>query len=585
LKAPGNIYLVLTLAVLCRVNTPAQSKLDSLREQLRAPKNDTTAVFILSLMGDELYLSEPDSAIFYWQRAKKICETKGSTVDRKRPEYLYFKKNEATLMNNIGYLWHHQNKDVESMDYYLKSLEIYTQLGLKPDIVTALINIGQVYGEQGKTAKALDFFERGLKIARSINDKKGISILLNNMGLIFEEKGDIQKALEYYFEAIKMDDELNDKKGVIATLNNIAIIYEGQGDIEKAIEYYDKGLKAAEEVGDKLNVAHLLSNIAGLYDDKKEHDKALSFFQRSLKVMNEMGDRKGTALVLGNIALVYKETGRFNEALEQYTKSLKLKQELNDKGGMCVTLNNIGALYKDKKEYKRALDYSLQSLALAKETAMPRYIRSAAELSYNIQKFLGLYKEALANYELCIKMKDSVNNERTRKASIKSQLKYEYEKQAAADSVAHAKESEIKNAELKRQEAEIKAKKNQQYALFGGLFLVGLFSIFMYNRFKVTQKQKVVIEHQKEIVEEQKKLVEEKQLEILDSIKYAKRIQIAQIPTEKRIFTILKRMQGPEVKREITQRISRFYFRGLSGSETRDHPKNISFLLSDADTK
>ena len=140
-------------------------------------------------------------------------------------------------------------------------------------------------------------------------------------------------------------------------------------------------------------------------------------------------------------------------------------------------------------------------------------------------------------------MRDSINNESTRKASIKSQLKYEYEKQAAADSVAHAKDSEIKNAELAKQKAEISAKKNQQYALFGGLFLVCVFAVFMFNRYKVTKKQKSIIEDQKEIVEEQKKLVEEKQKEILDSIHYARRIQMALIPNETRIAFILSKFK------------------------------------------
>ena len=67
---------------------------------------------------------------------------------------------------------------------------------------------------------------------------------------------------------------------------------------------------------------------------------------------------------------------------------------------------------------------------------------------------------------------------------------------------------------------------------------------FMYNRFKVTQKQKGIIEEQKNVVEEQKKLVEEKQKEILDSIHYAKRIQMAQVPSEKRVSSILRKLRG-----------------------------------------
>jgi len=56
-------------------------------------------------------------------------------------------------------------------------------------------------------------------------------------------------------------------------------------------------------------------------------------------------------------------------------------------------------------------------------------------------------------------------------------------------------------------------------------------------------EQKPVIESQKEIVEEQKKLVEEKQKEILDSIHFARRIQLAKIPSEKRVGKSLDRLR------------------------------------------
>ena len=46
-----------------------------------------------------------------------------------------------------------------------------------------------------------------------------------------------------------------------------------------------------------------------------------------------------------------------------------------------------------------------------------------------------------------------------------------------------------------------------------------------------------------EIISHQKQLVEEKQREILDSIHYAKRIQIALLPTEKYIKRTLKFLQ------------------------------------------
>lgn len=83
------------------------------------------------------------------------------------------------------------------------------------------------------------------------------------------------------------------------------------------------------------------------------------------------------------------------------------------------------------------------------EIKYPQSLKSASKANYDLYKAIGNYKSALENYELYIQMRDSINNESTCKASVRLQLKHEYEKQAAADSVAHAKESEIKNVELR----------------------------------------------------------------------------------------------------------------------------------------
>jgi hypothetical protein len=120
-------------------------------------------------------------------------------------------------------------------------------------------------------------------------------------------------------------------------------------------------------------------------------------------------------------------------------------------------------------------------------------------------------------------MRDTISSEKNQSELIRQEYKYQYEKKATADSVANLKTQEVKNAEIARQKAELSAKRNQQYLLFGGLSLVLLFAVFMYNRFKKTAKQKKEIEIQK-------LLVEEKQKEILDSIRYARRIQNALLP-------------------------------------------------------
>ncbi len=85
----------------------------------------------------------------------------------------------------------------------------------------------------------------------------------------------------------------------------------------------------------------------------------------------------------------------------------------------------------------------------------------------------------------------------------------------------------------------------------------------MYRRYRITLRQKVIIEKQKDevskqrekvleytvVLEEQKQKVDEayeelqaKNKEVMDSIRYAKRIQTALITSEKSIANSLKRL-------------------------------------------
>jgi tetratricopeptide (TPR) repeat protein len=297
-------------------------------------------------------------------------------------------------------------------------------------------------------------------------------------------------------------------------------------------------------VKDQKGMSSTYNNLARAFEIKRDTDMAMIYYKKSLQISESLNNVSGIAAAYNNIGALCNQEGDAKRALGYYTKSLAIMEKINDKRGVAVTLNNIAGIYQDQKNYDLALQNATKGWQVSKEIGFPVNIRNSSKKLYSIYKAMGNYKPALENFELYIRMRDSMENETTRKASIKSQLKYEYEKQAAADSVAHVKETEIKNAELAKQHAEIRAKKNQQYGLFAGLSLVIIFAGFMYNRFKVTQKQKLIIEEQKMRVEEQKSIVEEKQKEILDSIHYARRIQKAQLPNEKFIIKSIERLRS-----------------------------------------
>ncbi len=364
---------------------------------------------------------------------------------------------------------------------------------------------------------------------------KHLGVALNNAGYLATNKGDIPKALEYLHRSLKIQEEVNDKKGVASSLINIGFIYDGQGDNQKAIDYNQRSLVILYEIKDKELIGSCLNNIGNIYQKQGDLDKALVYFQKGLKARQQQADKMGIANSINNIGLIYYKEKDHTKALEYFHQSLKIAEELSDKRGISLSTNLIATALQDFGKIKEAQKYSIWSLTISKELGYPENIRRAAMRLKEIYKSQDNFKNALEMYELERLMRDSIYNTESRRASIKKQLQYQYEKKAAADSVKHDEEQKVKNALLTAQRAQLKQEKTQRLALYGGLVLVIAFLGFVFNRFRVARKQKVIIEQQKVLVDEAFTHLEEKNKEVMDSIHYAKRIQTALLTSEKYI--------------------------------------------------
>jgi len=494
------LFLSISVFALAQLS-PAQQKLvDSLYNEVKTSKYDTTIAASLVAISEAMYVQYVDTLIPLCNKAIEICERNLKNKNLSKKEIYSFKQTLAGAYNNIGY----------------------------------------VHGNYGDMHKQLEYFTKSLKIKETINDPKSLAISLNNVGYTYKVLGDLKKAIEYYDQSLKIKDKIGDKKGVSNSYLNIGSLYEIQGEIDKALEYYQKVLIIQEEIKDLQVKAIALNNIAYVYHQKKDFNKSFDFNFKSLALREEIQDKKGIANSFHNIGLAFKEIGELDSALKYYHLSLELKEQQQDLYALPPTLTNIGYLYQEKGNIKKAKTYALKSIEIARSTKIIHNIKEAAMLVQKIYQIEGNHKEAYQMLSLYFEMRDSLINQDNKKAALKQNMQYEYAKKAATDSIAFAKEKEIKEVEIAKQKAELKVKRNQQIGLYGGLLLVLLFAGFMYNRFKVTQKQKQIIEIQKQEVEQQKHLVEEKSKEITDSITYAKRIQEAILPSREALNEALK---------------------------------------------
>lgn len=459
-----------------------QHQIDSLNKVIASPNShDTSLASAYVALSEILYVSNIDTLKFLCEKAKIITE----------------KALEAKPAGSI-------------------------KKSLLKSLAGALNNIGYVYQNQGNISKALAYYHKSLKIYEEIGDREGVAMNLNNIGLVYLNQGDIIKTLENFHKSLKIQEEIGDKKGLAYSLNNIGYIYGNQGDIVRELEYYHKSLKIYEEIGDKKGLANSLNNIGTIYKDQGDMINGLIYYNKSLKIKEEIGDKSGIAVSLNNIGLIYKNQGDIIKALRCYHKSLKIYEEIGDKKGIAQSLTNIGHVELEKggkSELKVAEKQLGKALELAQEIGYPHIISKASSNLSKVYEKQGKGLAALKMYQLSITMRDSMNNEATQKATIQQQAKYEYEKQKAMDDAEHDKLFAIRHEQKQKQRI-------LMTAIAGSLVLVVGSLIFVFNRLRITKKQKLVIE--------------EKNQEIMDSIIYAKRIQSAILPPAKVIKEYLQ---------------------------------------------
>ncbi len=481
--------------------TISQVNLDSLFGVWKdESKSDTIRLSAINKIAWDGYLfSNPDSAYYFAQLEYDFAVK----VDNK--------KHIGIALNLQGVSFQIRGNHKKALEYYKKTLLIFEQIGFKSGVQSSYINIGLVYDNQGNYYKAIDYYEKSLRIAKEIDYKTGIGLCYNNIGNIYLNRGNNEKALEYYEMALKIGKKLGDKKRIRSSYNNIGLIYENLGNYDRAMYFYEKSLKINEELADKLRISYSYNNIGNIYLDQEYYDKAMDYYEKSLRKAEELGDKSNIGMCYNNIGTVYQYKGNFNKALEYFQKGLTMRLEINDKSEIGESYFNIGNIYKEQNNLDKELNYLLKAKKIFKEINVIYNLDVVAKSLMEVYEKLGKPQKALENYKLYVNIKDSLAKMDAEKQLYKFEIDKNYELEKQADSIKHADEIILHQAEAITQK-----QRSNGLVLISIIILISLCLVF--NQLKKVKKGKL-------LVEERNIVIEEKQKEITESIKYAKRLQ------------------------------------------------------------
>jgi serine phosphatase RsbU (regulator of sigma subunit) len=548
-------------------------KIDSLKAVIKANEHDTLVINAMFEWQIELNKSNTKKRLKVNEGIIVLCDKKGLEIGITPNEKYFYKEAKAKALYNIGSVYAKDElreksitslkqsleissklKDSLSMahtavfiarsyrifgdyedahEYAALSLEIYHKIGNKEGMSDALNNMGIVFNLQGNSFEAIKCYRESIEFAKVTGDKIGIASGYNNIALIYDEQANYADAIDNLTTSLSIYEGLGYNDGVANVLNNIGSIYLSQNDYIRAIDYFKRCLALDRAANFKSGIASSLMNLSSVYDALEKNDTSLTMVNEALAIYIELDYKRGKAIALRGIASLKTKLGKNEEALSCFEQSLEISIEMGDKQGISMSLLKIGSLFSNLKNYGKAISYASRGLKIAQEIGEVKQVKESSKILFEVYKKQGESRKALEMYELYVESKDSMERSSNHEEVVRQEFKYKYDKQTATDSIKSAQEEEINNAQLLAQKAINTKQKQRSYFLYAGLVLALLFGAYVFNRFRVSQRQKHLIEKQKSEVEEAHK-------EIQDSIAYAKRIQSAILPSAKLVKECLK---------------------------------------------
>lgn len=361
------------------------------------------------------------------------------------------------------------------------AITLGNKTGFKKGVANGYNNVGNVYFMLGKYDSSIANHKASLKLQTEVDNKVGIASSNNNMGNIYFMQGNYPAALKSYLVARSMYDVLSQSDSMVRT--NLSAAYNNIGNVnlmmkhyDSALVNYDKALKLRLAINNIHGAAETYGNIGTTHYLLHDYTEALAKYNESLKLKVLIDDRQGIGATYGNIGSVYYDLKQYELSLENLFASMKIADSLQDIETLANAYSNIGQVYVNLEKGDSALTYLERSLAIGKELGNPEILKNSYNGMYRADSALGRWKDAYDNYNLFVHYRDQMLNDEKTREVVTQQMTYEFEKEKAQQEA--------------EQQAQLAEERFIKWSVVGGVGLLLLISLLIFNWYRLKQKNK-----------------------------------------------------------------------------------------------
>ncbi len=412
--------------------------------------------------------------------------------------------------------------------------KLLSRFGHQKKATSVKANLAYYYHQKGRIIEAIQAHKDVIALARTQGDLNLLYYTYNNLGGLFSEIGLQDSAAELYRQALLVADSLKAPRLKATTLNNLATLYETQQLNAYAKKYALEALRLRIALGDSAALPHTFSNLARLYQQEKQLDSAYFYYRQALLVAKAVNNLNGLATAAANLGTFFIQIGQQDSAIAYLAQALALREKgpPNERFKAYKSQIQLYTLLAKRNPHRRAeflqkaYFWAQKGESLAKVPGQV-YDLDALQIFYKEAHFLyaalGLWEKAYDAQAKYYFYRDSLANQKTLQKALETRYQYEWQKHEQA-----------LQAEMLRQQIQAKEKQKRQRLWLGFL---GAFSLFLlggglvlWGLYRQTRQQRDLISYQKAELEKSHARISEQHTELMQSLRYARRIQQALLP-------------------------------------------------------
>lgn len=450
-------------------------KADSLEVALQMTKADSTRTLLLSLLADELTVSDPPRSL---EKARE-----GLSLARR----IAFSKGIFENYFSLAAAFRGQALFDSAVLYFRRASTVAASRNDMAGEADACSSLGHCFMRKSELDSARHYLDRGLVLAQKAGNHRIEAGIYNNYGNVLLEESNYQKALDYFVQAARLyENPLHDDYGQCLALSNIGNIQYRLGNYDQALDYAGQSMAIARRRSFTPSIGYAHKLFGRIYRKQGKYDAGLEEYRQARKIFIAMNDARSESEVLQNIGNIYFDKAQHRDALVNYQESLRLAKSVSSKPLIANDYSCIGQAYLVLQKHDAALRY-LDSSCVAAIAIGNRYLLmdNYGAIS-DVYEAKGDYKKALAMHHKYTELKDSVTESENRALAEETQAKYELEKKEA-QIVLLEKDQELKTIALE-------AHRTVQAGAAIASLLVVIIAVLLVNRYRISNQVKRLAE-------------------------------------------------------------------------------------------